>query len=180
MQKKLTTRVIAFAAVLIAMNIVLSRFLAINVGAYIRLTPSQVPIILAGLWFGPAVGGICGAVGDLMGSIIQGYAPNVFITVSAILTGVLPALMKRYLFQDKINMWKLGLMLTVNGLVGSLGFTCLGLHLYYGTPYAALYAARPLQTLFSVIVNTLLTQMLFVSPLTAMVRHGGVQTERAK
>ncbi len=180
MQKKLTTRVIAFAAVLIAMNIVLSRFLSINIGSYIRLTPSQVPIILAGFWFGPVVGGICGTVGDLMGALIQGYAPNVFITISAALTGILPALMKRYVFHNKINMWKLGFILAVNGLIGSLGFSCLGIHLYSGTPYVVLYATRPLQVVFAVIVNTILTQMLFMSPLTAMVRHGGLQPQRVK
>ena len=51
--KKLNGRTIVFAAVLVAMNLVLSRVLAINIGPTIRITISATPIYLASLWFGP-------------------------------------------------------------------------------------------------------------------------------
>ena len=59
--KKLNVKTIVFAAVLVAMNLVLSRVLAINIGSTLRITVSATPIYLASLWFGPLVGGICGA-----------------------------------------------------------------------------------------------------------------------
>ena len=51
-------RIMAFAGVIIAMNIVLARLVAINIGPTLRITVSQTPVYLAGFWFGPVVGGI--------------------------------------------------------------------------------------------------------------------------
>ena len=121
--KKLNVKTIVFAAVLVAMNLVLSRVLAINIGSTLRITVSATPIYLASLWFGPLVGGICGGLGDLLGCLIQGYAPNPLILVSSVLAGVIPAVFKKYVFRDKVNTWKIAVMLIVHGIVGSLGFT---------------------------------------------------------
>lgn len=63
--KKLNVKTIVFAAVLVAMNLVLSRVLAINIGSTLRITVSATPIYLASLWFGPLVGGICAGRGNL-------------------------------------------------------------------------------------------------------------------
>lgn len=159
----------AFAGVLIAMNIVLARLLAINIGPTLRITVSQTPIYLAGFWFGPIIGGICGFLGDLIGSLIQGYAPNPFISVSAILAGVLPGL-ARHFMEKKPEIWKAFAVIAVHGLVGALGFTCVGLHIYYGTPWSVLYATRIVQTIALTVVNTVLVFFLYRSPLTAFVK----------
>ena len=145
--KKLNVKTIVFAAVLVAMNLVLSRVLAINIGSTLRITVSATPIYLASLWFGPLVGGICGGLGDLLGCLVQGYAPNPLILVSSVLAGVIPAVFKKYVFRDKVNTWKIAVMLIVHGIVGSLGFTVVGLHVYYATPWSVLYATRVIQTI---------------------------------
>lgn len=162
-------RILAFAGVLIAMNIVLSRLVAINIGPTLRITVSQTPIFLAGLWFGPVVGGICGFLGDLIGSLLQGYAPNPLISLSAICAGVLPGVLRRVLLK-KVELWRFLVIISLQGLIGSLGFTCLGLHLYYGTPWSVLYASRVIQTPLLVVVNSILVFILYRSPLTAYVK----------
>ena len=121
--KKLNIKTVVFAGVLVAMNLVLARVLAINIGTTLRITVSATPIYLAGFWFGPIIGGICGGLSDLLGCLIQGYAPNPFILVSSILTGVLPGLFKHYVFHDKMNTWKIAVVVIIHSLVGSLGFT---------------------------------------------------------
>lgn len=167
--KKLNVKTVVFAGVLIAMNLVLGRVLAINIGSTLRITVSATPIILSGLWFGPLVGGICGGAGDLLGCLLQGYAPNPFILVSSVLTGLLPALFKQYVFHDKMNTWKIALVIAIHGLVGSLGFTTVGLHIYYGTPWSVLYTTRTIQTIALVIANTVLVSILYQSVLTTYV-----------
>ena len=57
--KKLNVKTIVFAAVLVAMNLVLSRVLAINIGSTLRITVSATPIYLASLWSGMSDPGIC-------------------------------------------------------------------------------------------------------------------------
>ncbi len=83
---------------------------------------------------------------DLLGCMLQGYAPNPFILVTSLLSGVLPAVMKKYLFHDRINLWKIAVIVAAHGLIGSLGFTTVGLHIFYGTPWAVLYTTRVIQT----------------------------------
>ena len=92
MKKRFSAQTLAIAGALVAMNIVLSRFVAIPIGTSLRITVSSVPIILAGIWLGPVAGGCCGFLGDFLGCLISGYAPNPLLSVSAILMGVLPAL----------------------------------------------------------------------------------------
>lgn len=167
--KKLNIKIVVFAGVLIAMNIILTRILAINIGPNLRITLSATPIYLAGLWFGPLVGGICGGVSDFLGCLLSGYAPNPFILVTSILAGVLPAVMKTYVFHGKMNILKIGAVAAAHGLIGSMGFTSLGLHIYYGTPWVVLLTTRSIQTVALAIANTLLVSILYQSVLTTYV-----------
>lgn len=164
--KKLNVESIVFAGALVAMNLVLARVLAINIGPTLRITVSATPIYLASLWLGPLVGGICGGVSDLLGCLIQGYAPNPFILVTSVLAGVLPAVLKKYVFHDKVNSWKIAVIIAIHGLVGSMGFTTVGLHIYYGTPWSVLYTTRMVQTVALVIANSILVSILYRSVLT--------------
>lgn len=164
--KKLKVQTVVFAGVLVAMNLVLARVLAINIGSTLRITVSATPIYLASLWLGPLVGGICGGVSDLLGCLIQGYAPNPFILVTSVLAGVIPGVMKKHVFHDKVNTWKIAVMIVLHGLVGSLGFTTAGLHIYYGTPWSVLYATRTIQTAALTVANTILVSILYHSVLT--------------
>ena len=171
MKQQMSIKTVAAAAVLVAMNIILSRVFAINVGPTLRITISTTPIFLAGLWFGPLTGAVCGATGDLLGSLFQGYAPNPLITAAAVLCGLLPGLMNKYLFHGRINYWKVLLIAGIHGLAGSMGLTLLGLHLMYGRPMAELFVSRGVQTAALVIVNSILVNLLYSSPLTALVNR---------
>lgn len=168
--KKINIESIVFAGVLVAMNLVLARVLAINIGPTLRITVSATPIFLASLWLGPLVGGICGGASDLLGCLIQGYAPNPFILVTSVLAGVIPAVLKKYAFHDKVNTWKIAVMVAVHGLVGSMGFTTVGLHIYYGTPWSVLYTTRLIQTVALVVANSILVSILYQSVLTRYIK----------
>ena len=168
MKKVNNVKVLAFTGVLVAMSIILTRVVAIPIGTSIRLTVGQTPVYLCGFWFGPLVGGICGFLSDFLGAVLQGYAPNPMISVTAVLAGVLPGLF-RHFYAKKLEIWHVLAVIVVHGIVGSLGFTCLGLHMYYGTPWVVLYAQRLVQTPLLAALNTLLVFFLYKSPLTAMV-----------
>ena len=88
MQKKQywNVKTLVFMALLIAMHLVLTRVLVIDLGAY-RISVGSVCTILAGLWLGPVAGGVCGLCADIIGCFMKGYAVNPFITVAAILVG---------------------------------------------------------------------------------------------
>ncbi len=94
------TRVLVQLAFLTAVSIVLTRFASILLTPgglpMIRLSFGEVPIILAGLLFGPVAGGVVGVTADLLGIALV-PPPNVFpgFTLSSALLGILPPLFWR-------------------------------------------------------------------------------------
>ena len=77
-------RILCAAALLAALSIVLGKYLAINVTDSIRFSFENLSILLAGIFLGPLVGGIVGAVADLVGCLMVGYAINPLITLGAV------------------------------------------------------------------------------------------------
>ena len=74
-------------AVLIALEIVLSRFLSLNTPV-LRVGLGFVPIALCGIMFGPVWAGAAGAIADILGTLISGNAIFPPLTITAILTGI--------------------------------------------------------------------------------------------
>ena len=174
MKTRFSAQTLAIAGVLVAMNIVLSRFVSIPIGTSLRISVSSVPIILAGIWLGPLAGGCCGFLGDLLGCLISGYAPNPLLSVSAILMGVLPALLLK-LFrvnsakstENKFVSFVLLYLrflaaIGLTMLVTSQGISTYGLALMYGQPFWAQWLLRLPQSVLLLFVNSLLTCFLYI------------------
>ena len=172
MQKKQTWNVktLVFMALLIAMHLVLTRVLVIDLGAY-RISVGSVTTILAGLWLGPVAGGVCGFCADIIGCFMKGYAVNPFITVAAILWGVLPALAKPFFAKRKKTGKTVGICVSivVTAVLSSLVLTTAGLVIMLGYNFYAIMPGRLVQFAIMIPVYCVLTCLLYFSPLTAMV-----------
>ncbi len=80
--------ILIFSGMLAAISIVLTRLVSIPIGNTIRIGIGELPVFLAGLWFGPLAGGAVGAVADIIGALIStGWNP--WLTIPAALTGLL-------------------------------------------------------------------------------------------
>ena len=95
--KKFSTKELVYLALLISLNIVLTRIASIRltIGGVegIRIGFGGFPTILAGIIFGPVSGGIVGAIGDIVGYSINPAGPYMpHFTLTAALTGIIPAL----------------------------------------------------------------------------------------
>ena len=172
MQKKQTWNVktLVFMALLVAMHLVLTRVLVIDLGAY-RISVGSVCTILAGLWLGPVAGGVCGFASDIIGCFMKGYAVNPFITVAAILWGVLPALV-RPLIANKKKTGKtvvICVSIVVTAILSSLVLTTAGLVIMLGYNFYAIMPGRLIQFAIMIPIYCVLTCLLYFSPLTAMV-----------
>ena len=73
--KKLNIRNVSMMGVLIALDIVATRFLGFS-ALTIRISFGSVFIILAGLWFGPVEGALVGGIADTLGCLIAGTGPD--------------------------------------------------------------------------------------------------------
>ncbi|WP_130838108.1 folate family ECF transporter S component [Lachnoclostridium sp. Marseille-P6806] len=162
--KRYSPYALAYAGVLIAMNVVLSRLVSIPIGHSLRISVSSVPVMLGGLWLGPVFGGAIGFVGDMLGCAFSGYAPNPLITCSAVLTGVIPGLLGSFIRKGASVQGKLLRLLPVVAgmmMITSQGFTTLGISVMYRLPFGATWLTRIPQTLLLIPLNAFLTAVFY-------------------
>ena len=119
-----STRNLILMAALIAMQIILARFLSIQVSDILRISFESVPVILAGMWLGPLSGAIVALVADILGTIIHGYGiwfPP--IALGPVLVGVISGLSTKYVFRSDLSStresWKVVATVLVAGIVNS-------------------------------------------------------------
>lgn len=125
-------RVLVAAALLAAMSLILGKFLQIPtpVSDLFRISFENLPVILAGVCFGPWVGGMVGAVADLVGCLLYGYAINPVITLGAASVGLASGIFSHYLI--KRPRWlSLAAATAAAHLIGSVGIKSLGLAAWY-------------------------------------------------
>ena len=154
---KISVRTLTMLALLVAMSIVFSRVLSISTG-FVRFNLGSLPVLLAALLFGPGAGFAVGAVADLIGGVLSGYAINPLITLGAGAIGFAAGLA-----WQKLPEMRLGLRLQISVLlghfVGSMVITSMALRIFYGYPWATLAVRIPNALILSA-VNTVLLRIL--------------------
>ena len=154
---KTSIRTLTMLALLTAMSIVFSRVLSISTG-FVRFNLGSLPVLLAALLFGPGAGFAVGAVADLIGGVLAGYAINPLITLGAGAIGFAAGLA-----WQKLPEMRLGLRLQISVLlghfVGSMVITSMALRIFYGYPWATLAVRIPNALILSA-VNTVLLRIL--------------------
>lgn len=139
--KKLDTRMIITLGLLVAIEIVLSRFFSIQAWNF-KITLSFVPIVVAGMLYGAIPAGIAGLLSDFLGALL--FPSGMFFpgfTLTAFLTGVIWGL---FLYKKQTTARILAAVL-VNQVLCSLLLRSLWLSILYSSPYAALVAGRVVQ-----------------------------------
>ena len=151
-------RILCAAALLAALSIVLGKYLAINVTDSIRFSFENLSILLAGIFLGPLVGGIVGAVADLVGCLMVGYAINPIITLGAVLIGVTSGLVSRLLTRHNHPLTAIRVFAAVfpAHILGSVLVKSLGLWIYYATPWPILLTRIPVYLVTAALEGTVL------------------------
>ena len=143
MQNKITTRVLVLLAMLVAVSIILGKYLAFNAGEVLRFSAENLPVILAGIVFGPVAGVLTGVVADLVGCLMVGYTVNPLVTVGAGVIGAISGLLPMLLARTPLKENAVRVITVASAhLVGSVLIKTLGLASYYEMPYAVLLLWR--------------------------------------
>ncbi len=162
---------------LTAIYLILSRFLAINIGGFGRIQLGVIARIMAGIWFGPFAGALCGLASDLLGCLIQGYAVNPLITFAAILWGVIPALFvpqttdRSLSFSKKKTILMLCIGTVSACLICTLIVTTAALVWFNGYSLYAILPTRVTQFLLQTPIYCVLVCLLYFSPITSQVNQ---------
>lgn len=130
-------RVMTSAAFLAALSLILGKFLQIPnpFQEFIRISFENLPVIFAGICFGPAVGAVTGAVADLVGCLLYGYTVNPLITLGAAVVGLAAGIVSHYLVRRPL--WLMtALSVLAAHLAGSVAVKTFGLAAWYLTKYS--------------------------------------------
>lgn len=174
---KINNRIIPALAMLVAVSIILTRFFGyiIPVGGAnaLRISFGEIPVILAGLLFGPLAGFMTGVAADLLGYLINSYGMPYFpgLTLSMGLVGMLPALILQNV-NGKISFWGLFTAITLMEIPVSIFLNTYWLTFVLGTPYMAIFPWRAIARLILIPVYTVV--------ILAIVNHSFVMSLRER
>lgn len=159
--KKTSRQLIYFccAAFLASLSIVLGKYLAINLGESIRISFENLPIIFAGLFFGPVIGCAVGLTADLLGCLLVGYAINPIITLGACTIGIISGFFGKKFSLKQSRTPVLATLFC--HLFGSVFIKTIGLSIYFSMPFFATMLWRLLTyTLITVAESVILILLL--------------------
>ena len=175
--RSVKVRQLTFAALFAA----LAAVLAINPFTFYmpdgsRITFREIPIFLCSFSLGPVMGGLCAFIADLVGTFVSnsGNAWNPLFALNAVLTGVLPGLLFRYVFRNQGRGLSTALSIIPVNLLVSLFLTTLWLHLLHfdgGVPFAAHLMLRLL--LIAVMTAVQIAVVLLLYPIVQRGIQGG-------
>ena len=134
-------RILAVSAFLAALSIVCGKYLALPVGNVLRFSFENLPILLAGMMFGPITGALVGIVADVLGCVMVAYTINPLVTLGAACIGLLGGVLFR-LTKKLPLLWQTCLTVILTHLVASVIVKTFGLAAYYDMPFHILLLWR--------------------------------------
>ena len=158
MQRKNRLVMIITMALLIAIEVVLTRFLSFNT-QFLRIGFGFLPVAVMGMLYGPLWAGIGYAIGDVLGMLIfpsGPYFPG--FTLSAFLTGLVYGL----LLCKKEVTWQRALIASlIISVFINLGLDTLWLSILYGKAYIPILVGRLIKFPLAVAIQTVLIPVVY-------------------
>lgn len=167
---KLSVKTLCRAAILIAIEIVLSRFLSFST-MELKIGFGFVPIALCGFMYGPVISAFAGALADFLGAVLFPIG-NYFVgfTLTAALTGLCFGL---FLHRRKVGFFpNMVLCALINCLILSLGLNTYWVSLITGTPFFAQAVVRLPQ--FGINLTLQLVLLPLLKKLSEILKRGYV------
>ena len=125
------TYALTVCALLTALSIILARLLTIIPSEISRFSLEAVPILLAGLLFGPVPGAAVGFAADFIGCLFSPFGYNPIFCLPPILYGLWAGLLRGYVW-TKPTVWRVALAVFPAALCGSVLWQSAALALVYG------------------------------------------------
>ena len=158
------TYALTVCALLTALSVVLARLLTVIPSEVSRFSLEAVPILLAGLLFGPVPGAAVGFAADFIGCLFSPYGYNPIFCLPPILYGLWAGLLRGFVWQ-KPSVWRVALAVFPAALCGSVLWQSAALALVYGGEaklpfFLTRLAARSVQFAFTGAVDTVTVWLL--------------------
>lgn len=163
---RMSTRALAYCALLAAISVVLARLIIPMPNASTRFSIEAVPIFLAGMLFGPMSGGLVGFSADLVGCLFSGYGYNPLFCLPPILYGVFGGIFRHYL-GNRISVLRLIVAFLPPVIFGSILYQSFALAFVYnskgsmGASLVYFLSTRSIQFIITMVLDALVIFSLF-------------------
>lgn len=154
-----STKRISQLSFLIALTIIFTRVFSIRIPVAgvegVRVGFGALPIIFAGIAFGPLAGGIVGGLGDLLGYFINplgAYMPH--FTLTSFLTGFIPGLIVFYVLKRCRSLTVIFTAISIGQLITSIILVPYFINTLFGVPFAVLMPPRLISQLINIPLYT--------------------------
>ncbi len=147
MRRKTAVKRLVMNSMLIALSVVLTRYLSIRIPFFgvegVRIGVGALPIFLAGFMYDPVDGFVVGALADVAGFLVSpigAYMPQ--FTLTSALTGWIPAMVYKYAFKRKLTFVSLMVATGIGQFITDIIMVPYFLNSLFGVPYAVLMPSR--------------------------------------
>ena len=180
----ITTRILAYCALLAAVSVVLARFVIPMPNDSTRFSIEAVPIFIAGMLFGPLPGALVGFTADFVGCLFSPFGYNPIFSIPPILYGLFGGIFQHFLGK-KINIPRLVLAFLPPVILGSLLYQSATLAYMYGKGFIYFLSTRSVQFAITLALDVVVIDLLFRSGLFRRInlwppRASKENTERKK
>lgn len=165
------TKTLVYLSVFTTLSIILTRLASIHIliGGVeaIRIGFGQLPVIMAGIYFGPGAGAVVGGLADFLGFFLNPMGPYLpHFTLTAILHGLLPGLIFHYSSQPlrKRMFWSI----TIPQVIVGIFLTSYFLHSVFGIPWNILLLPRLISTPVQIFVYFYLLLLMSRTPILSL------------
>ncbi|MBU5293984.1 folate family ECF transporter S component [Anaerosalibacter bizertensis] len=164
-KRRLSTRNMVYYAILMALNVVLTRVGSIRIGGggveLVRIGFGGYPIIFAGIAFGPLAGGIVGTIGDIVGHFMSPMGPYMpHFTMTAALTGIIPGIVMMLFKENKNSFWKLLLAIGIGQVITSVLLVPYFMKTLFSVPLVTTIPGRAISQAVQIPLYAFITQTI--------------------
>ena len=137
---KLSIKQMTSLAILIAVEVILSRFFSVTIAGVSKISFSFIAVGIMAIYYGPKYTAFGCVVADLIGAVLFPSGPFFpGFTISAGVTGFVYGL---FLYQQHFSWWRITLVNVILFFVLTLGLNALWLMIMFGNTYEALVLMR--------------------------------------
>lgn len=154
-------------SMMIAIAVILARFLAVTPDESSRYSLEAVPIFVSGLLFGPVAGALVGFISDLLGCLMSPFGYNPLLCLPPVICGLTAGIMGKYICK-KTNLFRLAVSFLPYILFACIIWQSFALSLVYGGDAKTAYfliklGSRGIQYSIIYVIDVFLIWLLFKS-----------------
>ncbi|KRM89302.1 folate family ECF transporter S component [Liquorilactobacillus vini] len=155
---RLTTKNIVLLGLLVALNLIVAKFLSFGIWS-VRISFTFVVTFLMAAWFGPVLAALASGCADIVGTLLSSGQGGYFVgfTISAALAGLVYGI---FFYQKEITNWRLLVAILINLIVIDSLLNTWWLMILYHVSFMAIFPLRAFKELLMLPIQFIVLKLI--------------------